>query len=229
LRNSTVSADKDLDDIQNSLDLYSNILVNAEDNGLFFEGNSGEYDKLKECLREIRKSIEATPPNKIDAFDRLLDFPKIMNLAERKRGLWWRLNHGFAIFEWIYLTASPFALWYVFVPLFSIISSLKLTNATFWGGLGGIVQGYYWLWQNVSDKFFRSYWWFWVLSLPIGGAIFGGMAYLLLSGGVVSATTGTLNENAAVFFAALAGFTWKDFVGLIGNLWSQVKTKGSNP
>ncbi len=55
---------------------------------------------------------------------------------------------------------------------------------------------------------------------------------MLLAWGIVSlTTTGSnigVNEYVALLFAALAGFSWKDFVGYVGNLWKQLKTKGSD-
>ncbi|SRR5713226_3040958 len=220
----------DLKDSWKNVDDFNDVLFYASENGLFFGdksgqgGNMAEYTQLKNCLSSARQLLENDPPDLIQATDKFQDFSRILNEAERKRGRWWRVNHQYAIFQWLYLTLSLLVLWYV-IPRVSLLSSLKLGNSVFWGGLGGVAQGYYWLWQRVSDLKFRNLWWFWVLSLPIGGAIFGGIAYLLINGGIASLSSGTVNESAAVFFAALAGFEWKGFVDYFSNLWSQLKAK----
>lgn len=206
-------------------------LAAAEGNGLFTkERNTEEHKALLQSLEVAAQGLDPRPtapdqktphPDPAAAAKELHEFEKTFYEAQKNAGLWWRVNYSYALIPFLYLTIFAllvFLLYHETYAGFADITGLSVRNASVWGLIGGLAQGYYWLFQQVSDNTYRSQWVFWVLSLPVAGAIFGGLAFLLVVGGLVplvSSGNATPNSFGVMVFAGWAGFSWMSFVGLL--------------
>ena len=224
------AADAFLDSLRGQLQADHVKLAAAEESGLFANGlNKDEHRDLLKRLAAAAEYLDPQPailpqktpsPNPVAAATELHEFEKTFYDAQKNRGLWWRLNYSYALIPFVYLTAFAllvFLLYHETYAGFVDITGLSVRNASVWGLLGGLAQGYYWLYQQVSGGDYKSQWVFWVVSLPFAGAIFGGLAYLLVVGGLVPLVSSSASPNSfgVMIFSGWAGFSWKAFVDLL--------------
>ena len=223
--------------MDSTIDQLYTVLSVASQNGLFPEGRDGDarFGSLKGSLSEAYTSLhptdENTEPSELEAQDHVQDFVRGLRSAQENAGAWWRFNFLYAAPAWVYLLTAPLP-YLLILRYFQVPLSPALQSATMWGLLGGCLQGFYWIWQQVSKEQFRGAWAFWILSLPPGGAIFGALAYMFLAGGVLTAlstSSPSVNPLSALLFSALAGFSWKDFAALIKGFWSRLGAGSSKP
>lgn len=212
--------------LQDKIYTLHTILAVASENGLFPAGGNGDrhFAALKSSLADASGYASADPPVQEKALSAMQDFYRELNEAQTDAGLAWRLANLYALPAWVYFVLAPLLV-YLFLNQFHPLPDSYLLEASIWGMLGSCLQGFYWIWQQVSREQFRAQWSFWILSLPPGGLIFGGVAYLLITGGVLSLLTTAppaVNQYSAFLFSALAGFSWKDFAGLIRRFWDQL-------
>lgn len=134
------------------------------------------------------------------------------------------LNSAPISWRFTYLYGGPFAVYYVLmlaavllVWFFSAstISDAKIlwipVYAFLWGLVGGILQGFWFLWQHVSDRQLRKVWIPWYIFLPLMGSLLGALAYLVFLAGFITSTGATQvqSEYFIMLLCALAGFSSK--------------------
>ena len=99
--------------------------------------------------------------------------------------------------------------------------------AFIWGSVGSILQGFWWLWQHISEKRLRKYWFVWYFLLPLIGAILGALTYLIFNAGFIAAT-GEVQLKSVVFpmlLSALAGFSCRWAVELLHELTTIIQIR----
>ncbi|HZY92543.1 MAG TPA: hypothetical protein VFG07_07240 [Thermoplasmata archaeon] len=216
-------------ELQTKIAELHGILAVASENGLFAKGAAGErhFAALKTSLERASVLSDGEVPSEHEAYSALQDFYKELSEAQNEAGFGWRFVQLYAVPAWIYLVLTPLAVYFI-QNWYHLLPSSPILEASIWGLLGGCLQGFYWIWQQVSRGQFRAQWAFWVLSLPPGGLIFGAIAYLVVTGGLLSLFTTSppaINETSAFLFSALAGFSWKDFARLLKQFWDRLGTE----
>jgi hypothetical protein len=103
--------------------------------------------------------------------------------------------------------------------------SLVLWNTMTWGGLGGIVGGLYSLyWHVAKKKDFDKQYLMWYIVHPVIGLLVGGMVYLLLGAGLITAVgqARTPTETAVSVFpyavACIAGFRQRFILEIVDRI-----------
>ena len=184
----------------------------ANENGLFTSENDNTcndiYNKivegLDECAREDmvdRKAHDAF----FSAFRRFND-------SIACRGFWWRFTYCYGGPILLYFCAILITItctWLFFQDSLIRASLLWVPAwAYIWGAVGGVLQGFWFLWQKISARRLRKYWFVWFLSLPLIGALLGVLVYFVYYTGFIISTGATtlLSESFGMLLSALAGF-----------------------
>jgi len=211
----------DLDDLETSVQ-------NANENGLFKE-DYDSYKKIVESISAAFNDLSATPPKLVDAREKYSLACYNLNKACDLESFWWRFKYfygGPALVYLIGLFGFYLFLWFQFQPL--ILNSNVLwipTWSFFWGSLGGILYGFWWLWQHCSQRKFRKPWYIWYALLPIMGAILGALAYLIFVAGFVAATgtSAIQSQEFIMLLSALSGFSARWAVKMLESVANMIK------
>lgn len=204
--------EKDVKDIVDQLNKLQDALEISNENGLF-KNNFNIYEKILNYITEAHKEINNKPPNTIEANNKFslafFEFNQVMNSTN----FWWRFKYSFGGPIIIYFTLILVLISLTHIILPSQFIEVKIFGvhcwAYVWGTIGSILQGFWWLWQHVSDRSLRKYWFVWFLLLPIIGAILGALMYLIFNAGFIAAT-GEVQLKSEIFpmlLSALAGFS----------------------
>lgn len=193
----------------------------ASENGLFKD----REDKFKEILKECKEA---------DSHQKFLStynlFNQIVNSTSRK----WRFTYeygGPVIIYFLLIIIGIFVAWSCFSNEILNSNLLLVPNWSFlWGALGGVLQGFWCLWQHVNDRCLRKNWFTWFLSLPIMGSVLGALVYLVYFAGFIISTGSTQmsTEYFAMLLCAIAGFSSWWAVELLNSLSEIITIKGSN-
>jgi hypothetical protein len=213
---------KEAQAVKNAVDDFERTIEIASENDLFTKQSDVKFDDLEKSVQEALSCLSASPVDVITARSEFAKAYDSFNTAVRKAGFFWRVQYAFAIPYFLYLVGilAAFLLLVLFVKLPPTPTLLPVPKRAFmWGMIGSVLQGFWWLWGQVSDRHFRKSWIVWFLAVPFIGALLGGIMYLAFSVGVVAATKTTLQDpSVPLLLAALAGFSWKWAVGVLDNL-----------
>jgi len=208
--------------VRDAVDGFERTVMIASENGLFVRQSQVGFEEIVVKVESALRCLDASPPDVVKARS---DFAKgydIFNTAVEKAGFCWRLTHAYAVPHFLYL------LLVLAVVTYSSLTFKGKLEETFvlvpvwafaWGALGSVLQGLWWLWNQVSERQFRKHWVAWFLSVPFIGALMGAIMYLAFSAGFVAATKSTIQDNTVpMLLAALAGFAWSWAIGVLNNL-----------
>lgn len=217
--------------IEDQIQKLHTILAVSTENGLFSKdqkGNEELFTRAKQSLHDAYTDLQKKPPDSPDiasSLNHIQDFYQALSQAEDNAGTWWKASNLYAVPAWIYLTLAPLIVYLSAVYFAPKFMATTLVQAAVWGMLGACLQGLYYCYQQTSTLSYQRQWIFWILALPPGGLIFGGVAYLLLVGGVVPAVASTATATNIYFvflFSALSGFSWKSVVAVMNGFWSRL-------
>ncbi len=213
---------------KSQLNCLESALETANENGLFTE----DYDSYKKIMGIINAAItdlSATPPKVIEAREKFGSAWYALNKHCNSKSFGWRFKYAYggpALLYLVGLFVGLLLLWIFFQT--SILGSSLLwvpSWAFFWGSLGGILYGFWWLWQHTSRRDFRKIWYIWYILLPVMGAVLGALAYLIFIAGFI-ATTGKSEIESQYFvmlLSALAGFSARWAVQMIEKITELIK------
>jgi hypothetical protein len=146
--------------------------------------------------------------------------------------MWWQFKYsygGYVILYFLAIFVIFTSTWFLFPDSISNLQILWIPSwAFFWGATGSILQGFWWLWQNVSDRYFRKHALPWYFILPLMGALLGALAYLIFVSGFIAAT-GEVNlksESFIMLLSGLAGFSSRWAVEMLEKLTKVITIKG---
>jgi len=215
------------------LDFQASLALTSE-NGLFTKRTViVKFENLESQITRALNFLNHSPPDVINARQQYAIAYNNFNTAIKKADFSWRLQYVYAFPEFAYLVGVFVVLlglsWYYSMP--NVVLNLKYIpkGGFMWGAIGGILQGLYELWREVSDRKFRGGFIGWYLALPVIGAILGGLMYLTVEFGVVAATSNTIhNTEVPILLAALAGFSWKWSIGTLQNVEKMFKASSDS-
>jgi hypothetical protein len=201
------------------------VLVSNE-NGLFLN-NQATYDVIQHDLNIGREYLSSKEPKLLEAHRAFNLAWFYLNNQVNKKGFWWRFKYCFGGPALAYLIASFIVILsaIIFSPALSSGTVLTVpTWAFLWGALGGILHGFWSLWQHVSDRCFRKPWYIWYLLLPAIGAVLGALTYLIFAAGLIATTGGTVvkSESLLMLLSALAGFSSAWAIKILDQITNQI-------
>jgi hypothetical protein len=219
-----------------NLDKLEGWLESADENGLFHATaqkiDSGTFNKIVADMCAARKELDNDVPKVEEAYEKFASAMHTLNQKINSSSPWWRFTYSYGgpiILYFLAVLASILLAWIFFSDVISNSNFLWIPNwAFFWGTMGSTLQGFWWLWQNVSDRYFRKHTFPWYFILPVMGGVLGAIAYLLFFSGFV-ATTGEVNLESPSFvmlLSALAGFSSRWVVEMLDKLTKIVKISG---
>ena len=209
--------------LNKNLDKLQMVLESADENGLF-KSDSETYKNILSDLIVARDELKQNPPRIIEAWEKFYSAYHKFNQVVNSADFWWRFEYSFGGLPLIYLTtvfASIVLVCVLITP--TVLDSRVLLIpgwAYLWGSIGGVLQGFWRLWQHVSDRILRKHWITWYMLLPIIGAILGALTYLIFFAGFITATgeTEIKSEFIIMLLCAIAGFSSKWAVQLLDKL-----------
>ena len=235
---------KDIQIINDNLDKLERALVCADENGLFKEatvikdGKKGEQSpevpKYEEIFENLSQAIKTIKNEKLGtqrvhtAWEKFRlanhQYYQVLNNADFSWRFKYRYGGPFIVYFFTLLGVS-FLAWYY--GGFSSKTQILLVPlyAYFWGLVGGVLQGFWFLWQHVNDRKMRKAWIPWYLLLPFMGALLGAMMYLVFSAGFIAATgeSAIKSESIVMLLSALAGFSTRWAVESIDKLTKLIR------
>lgn len=188
----------------------------ANENGLF--ATPKEFEEILAKIEDVRTNLGSSAFNESLCHKNLSLALDGYFRAVRSKSRWWRVQNLYAGHIWAYLILFLVG---VYLYYHANVDDYLLTqfpadriglDATAWGVVGGILRGLWNLWNNVNRGSYRHIWRIWFISAPFIGGIFGGILYLIVSGGlIVISDQNTLDVNPYVvmIFAAIAGYNWE--------------------
>jgi hypothetical protein len=230
--------EKDAEFLQDNIDKLERAMVCADENGLFKVCKTVQCTEITDyfidAFRDLKTFNTLEDKNGEDAI-RLFGeawrkyrvASHLFNKAINDVGFWWRFkNHlgGLFLIYLLVLLGISFSLWILVPNAFDSKLLWVPSYAFMWGFIGGILQGFWYLWRHISDRELRKVWTPWYLLLPFMGAILGALTYLVFYAGFF-ATTGTANiqsESFIILICALAGFSTVWAVDTLTNITKQI-------
>lgn len=223
------TSDKDIKIIKGNLDKLERALVCADENGLFRKEKNGP--KFMEIIENMADALKVIENKEIPKKDRVRQAWKSQRFANHQyyqaihaESFWWRFNYlfggpfliyfftilGFTFFAWFFFDSSSLNREILLVPIWAYL----------WGLVGGILQGFWFLWQHVNDRRMRKAWIPWYILLPFMGAILGALMYLVFSAGFIAATgeSELKSKYIVIVLSALAGFSTRWAVTILDKL-----------
>lgn len=227
----TQPTDQEAKTLRGQLDKLEEALEIANENGLL-KSDAATYDKIINYVAEALRDLSNNPPNTIEARKKFssayFEFNRVINSSSFS----WRFTYSFGGPVALYLVTiliSIFLAWIFFSPILLQSKILWIpTWAYLWGLIGGTLQGFWWLWQHVSERSLRKYWLVWYFLLPLIGAILGALTYLVFLAGFI-ATTGEAQLKSEFFtmlLSALAGFSSRWAVQILDKLTTIIQIRG---
>jgi len=210
------------------LDKLQEALEIANENGLL-KNDPSTYQKILNHVTDALTKLNQNPPDIIGARKEFSSGYFEFNDAINSSSAWWRFKYSIGGPLAIYLVAviiCVFLAWILFSPILLKSEILWVPSWAFlWGSAGGVLQGFWWLWQHVSDRSLRKYWLIWYFLLPLIGAILGALTYLIFLAGFISATgeVQLKSDSLPMLLSALAGFSSRWAVQLLDKLTSIIK------
>jgi hypothetical protein len=176
--------------------------------------------------------LSSDPPKIIDARTKFSSACQEFNRHTNSANFWWRFQYCYGGPALLYLFgvfSVLLLLWIFFQNSLLNMNILWVPSWAFlWGSLGGILYGFWWLWQHVSQRELRKAWYIWYIILPVMGAMLGALAYLIFFAGFI-ATTGTAQVESQSFImllSALAGFSARWSIQVLVKITELIKIGG---
>jgi len=227
------TTEKDVKDIVDQLNKLQDALEISNENGLF-NNNFDIYEKILNYIIEAHKEIYNEQSNIIEANRKFslafFEFNKVINSTD----FWWRFKYSFG---------GPIIIYFILILILISLTWINISShflevrifgvhcwAFIWGTIGSILQGFWWLWQHVSDRSLRKYWFVWFLLLPIIGAILGALMYFIFNAGFIAAT-GEVQLKSEIFpmlLSALAGFSCRWAIKSLNELTTLIQIRTRN-
>jgi len=222
------TTDQDAKALKKQLDKLQEALEIANENGLL-KNDSATYQTILNYIADSLRELSQSTPNTIEARKKFSLAYFEFNNAINSSSFWWRFKYSLGGPVGVYLVAiliCVFWAWVLFWPILMKLEILWVPSWTYlWGSVGGILQGFWWLWQHVSNRSLRKHWFIWYFLLPLIGAILGALTYLIFYAGFIAATgeVRLKSESFPMLLSALAGFSSKWAVQLLDKLTTMIK------
>jgi len=220
--------DQDVKALRNQLDKLQEALEIANENGLL-KNDPTTYQTILNYIIDALVKLNQNPPDIIEARKKFSLGYFEFNHAINSSNAWWRFKYsiGGPIATYLIMVIiSIFLAWSLFSPTLLESKILWVPSWAFlWGSAGGVLQGFWWLWQHVSERSLRKHWLIWYFLLPLIGAILGALTYLIFLAGFISATgeVQLKSDSLPMLLSALAGFSSRWAVQLLDKLTSIIK------
>ena len=225
------TTDQDAKALKKQLDFVQEALEIANENGLL-KNDSETYEKIIDGLTKALQDLSNDQPKTIEARKKFSLAYFQFNKAINSTSFWWRFKYSFGGPVLLYLliiSISIFLSWIFFSPILLDSKILWVPSWAFlWGSIGGILQGFWWLWQHISNRSLRKLWFVWYIILPLMGAILGALTYLVFIAGFIVATgeTQITSEFFVILLSALAGFSTRWAVQILDKLTTIIQVRG---
>lgn len=222
------TADQEAEELRGALDKLQEVLEIANENGLL-SSDSQNYEKIIDYITMALQSLSNEDPKWIKARKEYSLAYHYFNRSVNSRSFWWRFKFAFggpALVYLVTLSIFIFLAWFFFSTNISNSDIMWVPSwAYLWGAIGGILQGFWFLWQHVYKRIFRKFWFMWYLLLPLMGAILGALTYLVFFAGFIAATgeAQIQSESLVMLLSALAGFSTGWAVSLLDKLTEIIK------
>ena len=223
------AAEDDAADWKNQFQLLQDALESANEDGLIQETSA--YQAIMDKIAGGLADLSQNPPNTIKARKKYSlachEFNRHVNSAK----FWWRFKYCYGGPALLYLLSI-----FVIILVIWLFFSSSLSDSTFlwvpswafmWGAIGGIFNGFWWLWQHAWRRELRKVWYVWYVLLPIMGAILGALVYLIFLAGFITATgeTQIKSQSFVMLLSALAGFSARWAVETLNNVTKIIQIK----
>jgi len=210
------------------LNMLLRTLENGNESGLL-KDKAEEYQKIVNNITAARRDLSRDKPDVIEARKKYSLAYSELNRHVNKEDFSWRFRYcygGPALLYLLSVLAIILLSWIWFRS--SLVDSDLLwvpSWAFLWGSMGGVFQGFWSLWRHTSDRDLRGVWYIWYILLPLIGALLGALAYLIFVAGFIAAVgeTQIRSQSFVMLFAALAGFSSKWAVQILGKLTEIIK------
>ncbi len=225
---------KTTDDVaywKNQFQLLQDALESANENGLLKE-DEPSYQAIMDNIIGGFEDLSQETPKEVDARKKFGLACHKFNMCVNSETFWWRFRYCFGGPAMLYLLSI-----FVTILLVWLFFSSSLSDSTFllvpswaflWGAMGGIFNGFWWLWQHAWRREFRKVWYVWYVILPVMGAMLGALAYLVFVSGFITVTgeTQIKSQVFVMFLSALAGFSARWAVEMLNKVTKLIQIKG---
>lgn len=236
-----------LSEVRGAVDDFQVNFANLLEAGLFREADVNETGgPAASALRELQNSREAVEAGRVaDAEEALMRGRVLVESAVHREGLPWRWIHIYQIHWFGYHVAAMIVVLNAATGWLAPVTSLDLTTwppfagagfaDTIWdvpgrafgfGALGGIARGLYWLHVQVSGRLYRVHFGMSHFAAPWIGSLFGALAYLALSGGLLALGEESPDGAAVWAIVFVAGYSWNTVLGWIAQLGARGDVSG---
>jgi hypothetical protein len=220
--------DSEAEDWKDQFNKLQDALESANENGLL-KDNSKAYSEMMNIIADALNDLSANPPKTIEARKKFGLAWQELNQHINSTSFSWRFRYCYGGPALLYLIGSFVAILatYIFFEPNLLTSNLLWVPswAFLWGAMGGILHGFWWLWQHVSRKEIRKVWYIWYLVLPFMGAVLGALTYLIFLAGFI-ATTGETQiqvQSFVMLLSGLAGFSARWAVQMLDKITKTIK------
>lgn len=203
----------------------------ANENGLFSDAPDVYKTVVSETVDAL-VGLSEKPPKIAEAKKKYSLAYYELNLRANSKKFRWRFSYyygGPALLYFIAFFLAILLVWFFFGARLLDYNILLVPSWAFlWGAMGGVLNGFWKVWQHACFREIRKVWYTWYIALPLMGAILGALMYLILLAGLI-ATTGESKIQSQFFLmllCALAGFSAKWAVDLLDKLTKTVQIKG---
>jgi hypothetical protein len=209
--------------------LLQDALESANEDGLIQDPN--DYQEIMHNIAGGFADLSQDPPDTIEVRKKYGIACHKFNGHVNKAKFWWRFKYCYGGPALLYLLSM-----FVTILVVWLFFSSSLSNSTFlwvpswafmWGAIGGIFNGFWWLWQHAWRRELRKVWYVWYVVLPIMGAILGALVYLVFLAGFIAATgeTQIKLQSLVMLLSALAGFSARWAVEVLNKVTKIVQIK----
>ena len=217
--------------VKDLLDELYNRVLKSDENGLFQNDQTGALQKIqgeifaglsalevRECDNEEKEVLTARK-HYFNAYHEL-------SSVVRSKDRLWRFGNVYALPIFGYLIAAYFI--DLLLALYLPSGTLLGVNIQVFllGALGGITQGMWYLWQNVSKGEYRKAWIPWAMLTPLLGTSFGLIVYLIYAGFVSAASSASFSTviggPGPFVVTFLGGFFWRKTTELMQKFFDSI-------
>jgi hypothetical protein len=227
------SASDDVNVLLDNIDKLEQTLACADENGLFKNCSKDcpTYNDILTNMVDAYKALKNSDPPETkvaNAWPKYRTAHSQLNQVLNSTPLSWRFKYlygGPFIAYFLALLAVIVTAWFILNPATTTKVLWIPVYAFFWGAIGGILQGLWFLWQHVNTRKVRKAWIPWYIFLPFMGAILGALTYLVFVAGFITATGGTQiqSEYFIMLLCALAGFSTRWAVSTLDSVMKLIK------
>lgn len=226
------AAEDDIAYWKNQFQLLQDALESADENGLLRD-EKDVYQAIMDNIAGGLVDLSQEEPNLDGARRKYGSACHALNLSVNSAKFWWRFKYcygGPALLYLLSMFVTILLVWFFFSSSLSDSTFLWVPSWAFlWGAIGGIFEGFWWLWQHAWRRELRKVWYVWYAILPIMGAILGALVYLVFLAGFITATgeTQIKLQSFVMLLSALAGFSARWAVEILINVTKIIQTKAA--